>query len=43
MRKELTQKEMARKGGLATKRKHGKKYYKKIAKIRWAKSRSKAK
>jgi hypothetical protein len=34
---------IAKKGGNATLKKHGIKFYKKIAKKRWAKSRSKAK
>lgn len=33
---------IAKKGGVATLKKHGKKHYKKMAEKRWAKSRSKA-
>ena len=35
MKKELTQSEMSRKGGLTTKRKYGKKHFKQMAEKRW--------
>jgi len=39
MTKELTQSEMSRKGGRACLKKHGKEFYQKMSKLRWAKSR----
>jgi hypothetical protein len=39
--KELTQREVATKGGYATLKKYGKKHYRKMVEIRWAKVKSK--
>lgn len=42
MEKELTQREMASKGGKAILKKMGKKYFKELAKLRWKKGVNKS-